>query len=114
MLVNRTISEQKAFCNAWIQSGLSKTKFCKQSNVSKSTLYAWLNKFNFELSKTDNRNDARSTSVKFLRVNDINSGNNLRHESNILEITMPNGISIKANISQNNLNIFLQELVKWK
>jgi len=111
---NRTISEQKAFCDAWKQSGLSKIKFCRQSNISKSALYTWLNKFNFEVSKTNNGNDAQSASVKFLRVNDIDSSNSLRHETNALEITIPSGISIKANISQNNLNIFLQELVKWK
>jgi hypothetical protein len=116
MPINRTSAEQEAFCKAWKQSGLSKTEFCKQSNISKSALYAWLNKFNdtYESSKADNKNNHQSAAVKFLRINDVNSDRNLRHEDKALEIVIPNGIAIKINLSQNNLNIFLQELLKWK
>ncbi len=45
MPINRTKTEQEAFCKAWKRSGLSKVKFCKQNNISKSALYTWLNKF---------------------------------------------------------------------
>jgi hypothetical protein len=116
MSVNRTSTEQEAFCTAWKQSELSKTEFCRQSKISKSALYNWLNKFNSndELSKTGTKNTKQSTAIKFLRVNDINSAKGLHYEDNTLEMIIPNGIIIKTNLSQNNLNIFLQELLKWK
>ena len=86
MSINRTSAEQEAFCKAWKQSELSKIEFCKQSNISKSALYNWLNKFNNndELSETGTKNTTQSTSIKFLRINDVNSDKSLRHENNAL------------------------------
>lgn len=118
MPISHTSAEQEAICNAWKQSGISKIKFCKQSNISKSALYTWLNKFNNNVEvptpKTYNKRDIQSTAVKFLRINDINSDKVLHSASSVLEITMPNGVDIKVNLSQSNFNIFMQELLKWK
>jgi hypothetical protein len=116
MPINRTRAEQKTFCKAWKQSGLSKVEFCKQNSISKSALYTWLNKFNgnSELPEADNKSDIQSTAVKFLRINSNNSDKILHPTSNVLEITIPNGIGIKINLSQSDSNIFLQELLKWK
>jgi hypothetical protein len=112
---NRTKTEQEAFCKAWKRSGLSKTKFCKQNNISKSALYTWLNKFgNNEISKIDDKNNIQVPPVKFLRLKGINSSKILHQEGNTLEVIIPNGVRIKANASQGNLGIFLQELLKWK
>ena len=117
MPVNRTKTEQEAFCAAWKQSGMSKVGFCKQNNISKSVLYKWLNKFgdNNKTSEVANKNDIQATAVKFLRINGVvNADKVLPVTGSTLEITIPNGIGIKLNLSQNNFNIFLQELLKWK
>jgi hypothetical protein len=116
MPINRTIIEQETFCKAWKQSGLSKVGFCKQNNISKSALYKWLSKFNSngEVPEGDNKSDIQSATVKFLQINDVNSDKVLHPVSSVLEITMPNGIGIKTNLSQSNFNIFMQELLKWK
>lgn len=116
MPIIRTRAEQETFCKNWKQSGLSKADFCKQNNISKSALYVWLSKFNSnsEVPEVGSKSNIQSTAVKFLRINDINSDKGLHYEDNILAITIPNGIGIKVNLSQNNFNIFLQELLKWK
>ena len=116
MPINRTKAEQDGFCKAWKQSGLSKVEFCKQNNISKTALYAWLNKFsnNSGTLEADSKNNAHATAVKFLRINSVNSDKVLHPASGVLEITIPNGISIKINLSQSNFNILLQELLKWK
>jgi hypothetical protein len=115
MPISKTIDEQKAFCNTWKQSKLSKISFCKQNNISKSALYTWLKKFskNDETSETSNKN-IQPTSVKFLRVNNVNPDSCSCSKNSALEIIMPNGIIIKTNPPQNSFNIFLQELLKWK
>ena len=115
MPISKTIDEQKAFCNAWKQSGLSKIKFCKQNNISESALYTWLNKFNKNdaIAETNNKT-ILPASVKFLRINNHISDSGSCSKSHALEIIMPNGIVIKTNPPQNNFNIFLQELLKWK
>ena len=117
MPTNRTRAEQETFCKAWKQSGLSKVEFCKQNNISKSALYTWLSKFNgnSEVPEAGNKNSIQSTAVKFLRINNgINLDKVLHNANSALEIIMPNGISIKINLSQSNFNILLQELLKWK
>jgi hypothetical protein len=116
MSINRARAEQENFCKEWKQSGLSKVDFCKQNKISKSALYAWLSKFNnnSEAPGADNKSNIQSAAVKFLRINGVNSDKVLHHASSELEITIPNGIGIKINLSANNFNILLQELLKWK
>lgn len=114
MSINRTSAEQESLCNAWKQSGLSKVKFCKQSNISKSALYAWLSKFKDNVKATPIIPNTNPQAVKFLRVNDVSLDKNLHCENYALEATIPNGITIKVNIPPNNLNVVLLELLKWK
>lgn len=113
MPANKTDEEQKAYCDTWKQSGLSKIKFCKQNNISESALYTWLKKFNNSAITAD-KNSVQSTPIKFLQINNIEPNSGVSHRECVLEITMPSGVSIRANTSQNNLSIFLQELLKWK
>ena len=105
----RTSVEQEAFCKAWKQSNTTQSIFCKQNNISVSALYRWLKSFN----KNSNIMNIKPDPIKFLQINDVGPNKNLYHENNV-EIALPNGISIKTNLSQNSFNIFLQELLKWK
>lgn len=114
MPIIKSDTEQEAYCFGWKRSGLSKTDYCKQNKISKSALYSWLNKFkdSKEL-KINNENGKQASAIKFLRLNDIKQGNEGRDEV-VLEILLPNGVRIKANVPGGDTNIFLRELIQWK
>lgn len=127
MTKHRTEEERVTLCQAWQQSGLTKIEFCKQNNIGEKSFYRWLSKL-ANGSKTDvvdididtdtgvSKNNIDSSPFKFLQVNTGNaiSARGSNSEKALLEISLPNRITFKVSISQDNINNFLQELMKWK
>lgn len=117
----RTKAEQEMLCEAWKQSGLTKVEFCKQNNIGEKSFYRWLSKLG-NRGKTDivgvdtveSKNSVGTSAFKFLQINTAISSRDLCSEKYFLEIALPNGVNFKASLSQDHINIFLQELLKWK
>jgi len=112
---HRSAEERGRICEAWKQSGLSKIEFCRQNNIAYTPFSRWLSKFrnsNNEANAGDvnnvNQDNSKSDAIKFLQVGTIIS------ERNFLEITLPNSVNFKFHLSQDNINGFLLELLKWK
>jgi hypothetical protein len=117
----RTKAEQEMLCEVWKQSGLTKVEFCKQNNIGEKSFYRWLSKLGIKnkteivgIDAAESKNSAAPSPFKFLQINTAASSKDLYSEKCFLEITLPNGISFKADTSQENINNFLQELLKWK
>lgn len=115
MLKYKSPSEQIAICEAWKQSGLTKIKFCRQNNFSRSTFYKWCKQFqntNNKASITNSNTTIKTDPIKFLKVCHAIPSKSLALDSNLLEISLANGINLKVTIS--NVDNFLLELLKWK
>ena len=110
-----------AFCAAWKQSGLTKMKFCRENNLSKRTFHTWIKQFQSnDNSKIANAASSESETViktdpiKFLKVRHAIPSRNFSLAPSSLEIFLANGAVLKAAMPQENLNNFLQEILKWK
>lgn len=117
----QTKAEQEMLCEAWKQSGLTKVEFCKQNNIGEKSFYRWLskldNKNKTEIVGADTaepKNNVEPSPFKFLQINTATSSKSLYSEKYFLEIFLPNRVNFKVGISQDRINIFLQELLKWK
>ena len=104
--------EKTKLCKLWQQSELTKKEFCRLNNINTKAFYRWLNK-----ARKGNEIGAKTianekiTPIKFLQVNKQDNTINTQQS---LEITLPNKINIKIDLSLNNLIALLQELLKWK
>lgn len=115
MSIHRTNKEREALCNAWKQSGQTKKEFCKRNNIGKKSFYRWLSKLlNNKPDVASVKSNIESSPIKFLRVGNAIPKRSFIPEESFLEIALPSGINFKAKISQDNINNFLQELLKWK
>jgi len=104
-----TDDERKKTCESWKQSGLTKIEFCKQNNIDRRCLYNWLKKFQIGADINDiSKSSIKHKSIKFLQVG------NIVPEKSFLEVLLPSGIVFKSTASQDMVNRFLQELLKWK
>lgn len=131
--------ERKALYESWKQSGLTKAKFCKQSNIGRRTFYTWIKQLQNNNHITDDNNNEEvlnifndtntadggvsleAESIKFLKVSEISNApphpsqksSSLESSSpGSLEISLPNGAVIKVTVSQNHINTFLQEIIR--
>lgn len=97
----------------WQQSGLSQRAFCRNENINISSFNKCLNRKRINGSTISNcTND-----LKFLQINNV--GNTISNWDSTavkksLEFALPNGITFKVCISQDEVHNFLLELVKWK
>lgn len=115
----KSLTERMAFCAAWKQSGLTKIKFCRENNLSKRTFHKWIKQFqskdnNKIVDAVNSKTDIKSDPIKFLKVCHAMPPRKFILEPGLLEISLTNGISLKMAASSDNVNHFLQELLKWK
>ena len=115
MSIHRTNKEREALCNAWKQSGQTKKDFCRRNNIGKKSFYRWLSKpLNNKLDVASVKSNIEPTPINFLRVGNAIPARSFIPEESFLEITLPSGINFKVKTSQDNINNFLRELLKWK
>ena len=91
--------ERQQICEEWRKSGLSRTEFCKQRNMSLKKLYRWL---------WEERSKAQSTTptIKFLPLTKP-----AKIQSNYLEVLLPNGIALKLASQTVNVANLIKELL---
>jgi len=109
--------EQRVLCEAWKKSGLTKAKFCRQNNIGRRTFHAWLRQLRNDGDNIDVTSDAPTFTadpIKFLKVCNATPQRSFTLEPGLMEVSLANGTSLKVAVSQDNINNFLQELLKWK
>lgn len=113
----RTKEQQLAICEAWKQSKLTQTEFCRQNNIQFYALNRWLRNIKKSAlnSGDTNKNDSPPTvkDIKFLSIDNpsINLASNSYNRS-LLEVTLPNGMGFKAYLPEGSINAYLRELLK--
>ena len=113
MAKKRSIKEQKAMYESYQQSGLTGAEFCRQNHISTRSIWKW--RKDFGIAAVINKSGANVThpriikDVKFYPIGKVNSNT---HKESLLEITLPDGASCKAHLSESGINIFLRELLK--
>ena len=134
LMKRKELMERKSLYESWKQSGLTKTEFCNQNNITRQTFYLWIKQLqnsnyiedggNKDASKTFNDTNAISSdsdlevgSINFLKVSKLSSSSQINsnlesNQSGTLEISLANGTVINAIISQNRISSFLQEIIK--
>ena len=113
----RNKEQQLAICAAWKESRLTQTEFCRQSNIRFYALNRWLRNARKEIlnignnSKFDNAPAVQD--IKFFPVDKTNVNlRNSGYNKNLLEVMLPSGVSIRAYLPENNINVYLRELLK--
>lgn len=113
MATRRTQEEQRAIYEAWHQSGLTRTVFCRQNHISLASMWRWGKKFKMDVSckstvSADTLSPSIAKDIKFYPVGEVE---NTKQDSN-LEITLPNGICCKVYLPVAGINKLLQGLLK--
>ena len=128
LMKHRELMERKALYEAWERSGLTKIEFCKQNNIAKRSFYKWIKQLQNDnylnndgilnnITDIDDGN-LETDPIKFLKLSEayhISSQKSFSLESSpsgALEISLPNGTVVKATVSQNHINNFLQEIIR--
>ena len=117
MLNFRSLTERRVLCEAWKKSGMTKARFCRQNNIGRRTFYAWLKQLRNNGDNADVINDMttiQADPIKFLKVCNVMPERSFSLEPGLIEISLVNGIGLKVAMSQDNINNFLRELLKWK
>lgn len=86
------IEQHKSYCAKWQTSGLSKQSFCTRENISESALHKWLKIYNSSSSEVE----SKETGLKFLPIEKTNE---FKAELTRIEILLPNGVLIKAEVN---------------
>jgi hypothetical protein len=129
LIGRRALMERKKIYESWKRSGLTKAKFCRQNNIGRRTFFTWIKQLQNNNYIDDNelntvsgtntvdKDNLEAEPIKFLKVTHVSSQKSFGLEpgsSSSLEISLRNGAVIKATVSQNYINTFLQELLKWR
>lgn len=113
MNTKRSPIEWDQIRDKWRQSGLSQRAFCRNENINISSFNKCLNRKRLNGSTISNC----TSDLKFLQINNVGNTTSNWDSAAIkksLEVTLPNGITFKVGISQDEIHSFLLELVKWK
>lgn len=105
--MRRNYVEQKKICDAWKESSLNQTDFCRQNNVCHKALNRWLIKFN-DKQAGENNLVATKRVIKLLPVGKISS------EQSSLEVLLPNGVGCKVSLSEAKMESFLWRIIQCK
>ncbi len=117
MLNFRSLTERRVLCEAWKKSGMTKARFCRQNNIDRRAFYAWLRQLRNSGDNVDVTSDAPAFTadpIKFLKVCDATPQRSFTLDPGMIEVSLANGTTLKVAVSQDNINNFLQELLKWK
>jgi transposase-like protein len=120
---NMSAREQEELCEAWRRSGLNKTEFCLENNISRRNLYRWLRELRAESNKAVKKDigmvgmvQAQEDKITFFKIPTLEPSETSCISNNpcYLEITLPNGITFKVKLFPNNVDKFLGGLLTWK
>lgn len=109
--------EQRVLCEAWKKSGMTKARFCRQNNIGRRTFHTWLRQLLNDGDNVDVTSDLTTSTddpIKFLKVCNVMPQRSFTLEHGLMEVSLANGTALKVAVSQDNINNFLQELLKWK
>jgi len=87
-----TIEQHKSYCAKWQASGLSKQSFCARENISDSALHKWLKIYNSSPLAVEDK----EAGLRFLAIEETNEP---KAELTEIEILLPNGILVKAEVN---------------
>lgn len=113
----RSIEEQKALYEKYKRSSLSTKKFCQENNISTRSIWLWSKKFGLNIiDKTAGNADNKPKSVQGVSDVKFYPIDKLKVPANDtpIKVTLPNGININAVLSKKELDLLLQELIKWR
>jgi len=102
---------------AWKKSGMTKARFCRQNNIGRRTFYTWVRQLQNIGDNVEVTSDAPAFTadpIKFLKVCNATPQRSFTLELGMMEVSLANGTALKVAVSQDNINNFLQELLKWK
>ena len=120
MSIRRNKKEQKKICEDWQRSELSQTEYCRRNNIQFYALNRWLRNLRrntkdivINANRSNDNDSIVAQDIKFLPIHNqnINSANG-SYDKSILEITLPNGMAFKANLSETRIEAYLQRLLK--
>ena len=139
LMKHRKLTEQKVLYEAWERSGLTKSEFCRQNNISKQIFHIWikqlqsnnyinddgnketlniLNNVDDDRNAVDDNASLETESIKFLKVSRLSHVSSQKSfslessSSSTLEISLPNKTVIRVAVSQNYIDNFLQEIIR--
>lgn len=114
----RSVEEQKSLYEKYKRSGLNSKKFCKENKVSTRSIWLWGKKFERNIAdKKSDYSDHKSNpiqkpdNIKFYSIGKLKD---VVHKKTQLKVNLPNGVSIDAALSKRELDLLLQELIKWR
>ena len=113
---NRTKEERRRICDAWQQSGLTKTEFCLRNNLNLRSFKRWTKDIKKSVPSEDVVSDTKN--IKFFPPVKSGLNSNIKQNcnhpdcKNFLEIMLPSGVSFKAHISENIITDFLKEVLR--
>lgn len=109
----RTIKEQKAMYELYKQGGLTGTEFCRQNHVSTRSIWKWRKEFGAaDATNKSGTNAAHPKIIKDVKFYPIGKVEDNTYKDSLLEITLPNGASCKAHLTEGGINVFLRDLLK--
>ena len=85
-----SIKERQSYCDKWRSSELSKIKFCKEEKISESALHKWLKLYVVPSRQAEQK----EADIKFIRP----EFGSETEEGKTIDILLPNGIQIKAEV----------------
>lgn len=105
---NLNWADKEALCKLWQSSpGMTRTKFCKQRNLSTATFYRWCKKLGIDKHRKDT-----DKKVNWFPVN-VPKQNNTHNKSTeiiLIELLLPNNILAKMNIGTNTIVNLIKDL----
>ena len=91
MPIKYTEEQRQSYCAKWQTSGLNKQSFCARENISESALHKWLKAYCSSPALESN-----GIGLKFLPIEEIKES---KAELTEIEILLPNGILVKAEVN---------------
>lgn len=111
----RSIEEQKALYEEYKRGGLTTKKFCQENKISSRSIWLWRKKFEQStVDETAGKKARLSQEVNDVKFYSVGKLKDFTNTDNLLKIILPNGVSIKAALSKKEIDLFLQELIKWR
>lgn len=97
-ILQLTWKDKEAIYKEWVNSGLSKKRFCQQNGISENTFYGWHSRL---------RNDKQSNLCPIIASPTAGA---LKPEPIVLEISFPNAVIARVKATDNQFGFLLKEI----
>ncbi len=97
--------ERRALCQQWKTSGLNRSEFCRQHGVALSSFHHWLSGKRLEGARLNLKNNQDWVPVALKKTPDL-----ITEEPLLLEMVLPNQISLKLSVTSSKINSFIEQL----